>query len=450
MAGRSMAKSRNGLTVRHVLVVITGILVCFGPATLVFNTWSILVVPVCGALGVPTGAFTFYVSIIFLSSAIAAPFAGNLMNRYDVRIVVTASCGLVALGIFLCSFYTEVWQFYVSGALEGVGVVTLVGLVAPTLINRWFHKHIGLLIGLCVAMMGVGAAVWNMLGGILLSEFDWRMCYMVFGIIAAVIPMPATALFIRSYPEEVGLEPYGKTEESLSNSSDGFPDTRQDSENFAGEKTPLRRVGSVSAKRAFRMPAFFLLAVTIALINGVAQMGNYLATYVYYLSDAGMIAVSATEAVLMVSSIAACLQISQACAKIGLGQIADHSLRIALFIACLCGFLGVLSCWQGSRIDTNFFYVGAALFGILYAATNVLGPTITRYLFGPRDYTLIYSRIAVVVNLFPMAFIPIFATLSDLRWDALFGFAAGTVVLIFVCAVILMRMARNIEPDEMG
>lgn len=112
---------RGQLTVRHVLVVVTGILVCFGPATLVFNTWSILVVPVCESLHVPTGSFTLYVSVIFLASAIAAPFAGNLMERYDVRVVITAACGLCATGIFLCSFYTEVWQFYVSGALEGIG-----------------------------------------------------------------------------------------------------------------------------------------------------------------------------------------------------------------------------------------------------------------------------------------------------------------------------------------
>ena len=206
------------LTVRHILIVVTGILVCFGPATLVFNTWSILVVPVCTSLAIPTGAFTFYVSCIFLFSAIAAPFAGNLMNRFDARIVITLSCGLVSVGIFASSLYTEVWQFYLSGAIEGICVVTLVSLVAPTLINRWFNRHMGVLIGICVAMMGVGAAVWNMLGGYLLAEFDWRMCYAVFGVIAAVISMPATMFLIRSYPKDVGLKPYGKPEEISQNS----------------------------------------------------------------------------------------------------------------------------------------------------------------------------------------------------------------------------------------
>ncbi len=416
------------LTVRHALVVLTGVLVCFGPATLVFNTWSILVVPVCNGLDVPTGSFTFYVSMIFLASAIAAPFAGNLMERYDVRIVITTACGLCAAGIFLCSFYTEVWQFYLSGAVEGVGVVVLVSLVAPTLINRWFQRHTGLLVGICVAMMGVGAAVWNMLGGVLLSEFDWRMCYRVFGIIAAVISMPATLFFIRSYPEDVGLAPYGEIKD-------------------AGKAEAFMESG-ISASKAFRMPAFYLLMLTIGLNNGTAQMGNYLAKYVYHLSDAGMIALSAAEVVIMASVIAACLQVAQACAKVGLGQVADHSIRAALVISCGCGFTGVLFCWQGPGIDPSIVYAGSALFGIMFGATNVLGPTITRCLFGPREYTVIYSRVAVVVNLVPVFFVPLYAVLADISWDLLFAVAASVVAVIFVCAMALMRQAKRMAEEE--
>lgn len=421
------------LTVRHVAVVVTSILVCFGPATLVFNTWSILVVPVCEGLNLSTSSFTFYISLVFLFSALAAPFAGNLMERFDVRIVITAACGMAAAGIFLCSFYTEVWQFYVSGALEGAGVVVLVSLVAPTLINRWFSSHMGLLIGICVAMMGVGAAVWNMLGGVLLNEFDWRMCYRTFGVIAAVISMPATALLIRSYPEDVGLRPYGAP-----------PVERGGEASSEGADAAVLQKEGVPAARAFRMPAFALLAITIGLINGTAQVGNYLAKYVNHLFEVGSLAVGAAEVVLMASAVAACLQVAQACAKIVLGQVADHSLRVALAVVCVCGFAGVLLCWQGSALEPAAVYPGAVLVGVLYGATNVLGPTITRYLFGPRDYTVIYSRVAVVVNLMPVAFVPLYAALADVSWNALFGFAAAVVLAISVCSFVLMRQAKRI------
>ena len=408
------------LTIRHVLVVATGLLVCFGPAALTFNTWAIFVVPVCEGLGVPTSSFTFYASFIFLFSAISAPFAGNLVQKHDVRIVFTAACGICSAGIFASSFYTEVWQFYVSGAVEGVGVVVLVSLVAPTLISRWFHEHTGVLMGACAAMMGVGAAVWSMLGGVLLVNFDWRMCYLVFGIIAAVISMPATAFFIRSYPSDVGLEPYGRPPVAAADGQDAMQQ-------------------GISAKDAFRMPLFYLVMVTIALVNATAQMGNYLSKYIYHLADIGSLALPAAEVIIMASVIHMCLQVSQACAKVGLGLVVDRSVKVALALSCTCGFAGVLCAWQGVAISPAASYLGAVLFGVFFGTTNVLGPSITRQLFGPREYTVIYSRVAVLVNLLPAVFIPIYAVLADTSWDLLFGFALCVIVLVTICAIALVK-----------
>ena len=415
------------LTIRHVLAVFTGLIVCFGPGSMIFNTWSIFVVPVCDSLQVSTSAFTFYAALIYLFSAIAAPFAGNLVQKYDVRIIFTAACGISALGILMCSTYTEVWQFYVSGAIEGVGAVVLISLVGPTLVSRWFHVHTGVLMGACAAMMGVGGAAWSMLGGVLLVNFDWRTCYLVFGIIAAVISMPATLFCIRSYPSDLGLEPYGTPPAALE-----------------GETGDAMQRG-VAAKDAFRMPAFFLLMITIALVNGTANMAGYLPKYIYHLADIGAVVAPAADVIMMASVIALCVQVSQACAKIGLGLVVDHSVRIALTISCTCAFAGVLCCWQGSPISPNFSYVGAVLYGVLYGTTNVLGPSITRQLFGPREYTVIYSRVAIGVNLMPAIFVPVFAVLADISFDLMFGFATCVIVIIFICAMALVRISGKTQ-----
>ena len=63
----------------------------------------------------------------------------------------------------------------------------------------------------------------------------------------------------------------------------------------------------VSAKAAFRSPAFYLLAITIGLTNGAAQIGNYLAKYIYHLSDIGTLLVPAAEVIIMASVIAMCV-----------------------------------------------------------------------------------------------------------------------------------------------
>ena len=179
-----------------------------------------------------------------------------------------------------------------------------------------------------------------------------------------------------------------------------------------------------------------------------AQIGNYLAKYVYHLSDIGALLVPASEVIIMASVIAMCVQVSQALGKVGLGFIADRSALWAFVVAYGCSLAGTLLCWQGAGISAGMVYGGAALVGVLYGTTNSLGPSVTRTLFGTRDYSIIYSRIAFVVNIIPVGFIPFYAFLADISWDLLFGVGALVVVLIFACSMATIYFGRNIVQTE--
>jgi len=103
--------------------------------------------------------------------------------------------------------------------------------------------------------------------------------------------------------------------------------------------------------------------------------------------------------------------------------------------------------------DVRFIYTAAvalcAVFiGVLYGTTNSVGPSVTRNLFGTRDYSVIYSRIAVVVNIIPVAFIPFYAFLADTSWDLLFGVGAGILVLIFACSVATLYFGKRLVQTE--
>ena len=115
--------SKTPLATRHIMIVIAGILICLGPCALVYNTWSIFVVPVSSSLGASSSQFTLYITLVYLIGALFSPIAGNLMERFDLRWVLSASVFLVALGLGLCAFWTEIWHFYLSGILIGFGIV---------------------------------------------------------------------------------------------------------------------------------------------------------------------------------------------------------------------------------------------------------------------------------------------------------------------------------------
>ena len=159
-ASKDGSDFRQAMTCRHWLIIVAGVLIAFGPCALVYNVWSIFVVPVSSSLGVASSQFTFFITLVYLVGGIAAPFAGNLLQKHDLRVVLSVSVAMVALGLFLCSFWNHIYLFYVSGVVVGFGIVSLMFLAIPTLINRWFSQRAGLFMDICFAMSGVGGAVW--------------------------------------------------------------------------------------------------------------------------------------------------------------------------------------------------------------------------------------------------------------------------------------------------
>ncbi|MDO4400347.1 MAG: MFS transporter [Coriobacteriia bacterium] len=413
------------LTKRHVLVVFTGMLISFAPAAIVFNVWGIFVVPVTGELQVATNQFTFYVAIIFLAAAFMAPVMGGLLEKFDIRLVGTVSVGVCAFGVLLGSFYAEVWQFYLSGLMEGLGIIALNFLLIPTLINRWFTANNGLLLGICMSMTGVGGATWNFVGGLIIGSMGWRAAYLILGIVAATA-MLATVFCIRSYPRDVGLQPYGRTA----------------SADAAGAEA-LRR--GVPQKAAFGSAAFFLLLIAAAIFNLSCQAGQYFPSYVYDLDAQGVLNTGTMGVVMAASTASACLQASAAICKVTMGFVADKSLSLSVIICCGGGFAGLAMLWLLGPSSVVAIYVGAALYGLIFAAIDVLAPTIGRYMFGPREYTRIYSRVTIAVNIAGALGVTLLATLSDFGWAVTFGSTLALIALSLVLALAAIRASRRLE-----
>lgn len=413
------------LTMRHVLVVLTGMYISFAPAAIVFNVWGIFIVPVTSELNVATNQFTFYVAIIFLAAAVMAPFMGNLLEKFDIRLVGTVSVGLCALGVLLGTCYTEVWQFYLSGLMEGLGIIALNFLLIPTLINRWFTANNGLLLGICMSMTGVGGATWSFVGGLIIASLGWRAAYLILGIVAATA-MLATLLCIRSRPHEVGLQPYGHRDDKQAEGSEA-----------------LRR--GVPREVAFGSAAFVLLLITAALLNLTCQAGQYFPPYVYYLDSQGILDVGTIGVVMAASTASVCLQASAATCKVLMGFVADRSLSLSIIICCGGGFLGLSLIWLVGPVSVAAIYVGAALYGLIFAAIDVLAPTIGRYLFGPREYTRIYSRVTCAVNIAGAVGVTLLATLSDYGWAVAFESALAMIALALILGLGAIQAGKRLE-----
>ena len=123
-----------------------GVLIAFGSCALVYNVWY-LRCPHLFFAGVASSQFTFFITLVYLVGGIAAPFAGNLLQKHDLVVLFGVGVAMVALGLFLCSFWNHIYLFYVSGVVVGFGIVSLMFLAIPTLINRWIFLTCGFVAG---------------------------------------------------------------------------------------------------------------------------------------------------------------------------------------------------------------------------------------------------------------------------------------------------------------
>lgn len=420
------AKSVQGITWSHRLVVLTGILLCFGPAAIVFSCPGIFYAPVCAYLGVATAELTLYMTIIYLTMMAMSPIMGTLLERFDVRIIATLCSLSVGTGIVLMSTYTQVWQWWLSGVLIGLGEICNLWLLVPVLINRWFKEKAGFCIGLCMAFTGIGGVVFNLFGQTIIGHdlSNWRMTYLVFGICALVLSIPFTLLCIRNFPEDKGLLPYGAT--------------AADAEEHDGKLAP--HLTGLTAREAMHKPFFYTICLCGGLFNIVSIMAQFFPKYVVFLStdNFGMPIVALLG---LTGTLESFTMAGQAGGKVIIGAIESRTIKGALLFSCLCGVVGITACWQSATLASlPILFGGGLIFGFFYASVTVIMPYLVRIIFGMKDYDKIYSRVQVMVNLCGAFAAVMWAWVADnLGFPMVFTLALGLVVCIVVLALYSLR-----------
>ncbi len=337
---------------------------------LAFSCAGIFYRPVSESLGVPVGEFGIYMSVMYIASSLMLPLAGQMLEKLSARWVFTGSSALMGLTFVAMGFFTNVWEFYIAGGILGVTLAFLLYLSFPTMVNRWFKTKVGLIIGICCAASGVGGIIFNPIAGWIMTEWGWRWAFGFFGVIILAIVTPLLAIFLRDYPKDMGLLPYGATEVESNN-----PDN---SSANSGE-------GMVYSE-AVRKPVFYGLILFAFLMMGTSTLNLFIPGFV---SDHGF---SLEQASLTAASV----MVGVTLGKLVLGWINDRNCMLGVAVTTLCGAggLGVLLIGSGAFAA---ILTGAFLFGWAYAGVMVQSAMLTRTVFGSRDYSRIYSVISIAL-----------------------------------------------------
>lgn len=358
----------------HYGYVIVGccFLIMFVIVGLVMSCAGIFYKPVSEELGIDVGKFGLYMSLNFLFSTLTLSFAGKLLEKYSARIILTLCSAMIAATFMAMSQFYAVWQFYVAGAVFGITLAFLLYLGFPTLLNRWFKTRMGVFIGICSAGSGIGGVLFNPLAGFLITEYGWRMTYLIFGVVIMVIVTPVLGLFLRDYPKDKGLKPYG--EPILSDTVSTLPYETQSAES------------GIEYAHAIKMPIFYGLVVFAFLMNATATLNVFVPTYMQEIQFS----------VEQASFVASAVMVGVTVGKILLGMINDRSTLYGILTTIGLGISGLILLLMG-RAGITFSIIGGFLFGWAYAGVSVQTPMLVRSVFGNKNYARIYSNVSMAI-----------------------------------------------------
>lgn len=392
-------------------VVATMIIMCFIPLSLGLSCAGIFYPSVSESLGVEKGMLSYYTSFIWAAALITLPFLGRLLNTKDARVCLTGAVVLVVIAFLWLSQMHALWQFYLAAFMMGIAIAMLLFLAPSTLINRWFAKRAGAMLGIAVAFTGVGGVIWSTVGGILISEIGWSQTYLVFAVLSACT-IPATLFMVRSYPSDKGLLPFGanKEEQASQAESEGVPSTPH--------------LLGIEASRAYRMPVFFLILAFCFFLN--------IAMYVYFMIPSYATTLDVGAALPLLGATASSVAMAgQTISKVTLGVVGERFPQAGTVAALACGIVGV-ALFAFFPESAPSYYVAALLFGLYYGITNVMMPLLTRRAFGDKDYAPIYSKVSMVASISNGVAALIWGTIID---------ASGSYMPLFIGSIVLMVLS---------
>lgn len=316
-------------------------------------------VPVTGALGIDRLAYSYWSSIRYAVQVLVALSFGTLVNRFGIKRMIFAGLCALTGATLLRAFGTNLWHFYLAGALHGFGIVYVGGTMAGTVVRRWFKQDIGKYTGIVMSANGIGGAIAAQIISPIINNgevFGYRKAYLLSAAVALAISV-VIILFIKDNPTENTAIPGKK------------------------KKQPKNALWTGIEYAVVKKKAYFYIAAALVFLTGISLQSIGSITIVYMTDlgiDPAFIAVMATISSLVLTF-----------SKLIAGASYDKwGLRVALLICQLSALATFML--KGMLTNTTLGLIFATTATILSSLAlpleTVMIPLLTNDLFGSASY----------------------------------------------------------------
>lgn len=380
---------------------------------LINNCVGVFYSPVCKDLGFEMGKLTMYRMLYSISSALALPFVAKSFRKYDVRIVISIAAVIFGGCSILMGTYHELWQWHVTGVVQGIASSFVCMIPAPIILGNWFKKKTGTAVGISAAFSGLIGMIGSSFLGMAIPAFGWRASYMAVGIASIALVLPVSLFVLRYKPEQMGLLPYGAEKRE---GTAAAPQTTGES--------------SITLKELLRQPEFYIAMAAYWTSVACAYLNTFL-------TPCGIAAGLTLQAAAMMTSLSLLGNMSS---KLILGKVSDSLGIIRTFkISIALSFFGHMLLFLGS---TKTVMAGSLFFGVTLPLSSVMMPLFCRIFWKGETYSTAYAYSTMVGTLLGAPFNMWFGTFYDMTGDYRLTIGTSAAMLLVLAGLITLEGVR--------
>ena len=332
-------------------------------------------------------------------------FAGWALDRHGPRIIFLLMGLISGFSLLLTSQVNSPWQLFLTYSLLLALGTGPIWVAIMSTVSRWFEQKRGLALGIAGSGAGLGPLVVAPFATYLITDFDWRMAYLIIGIIVWLLVIPLSRL-LRRDPYEIGALPDGVKAHS----------------NEAINDAVGIQSASLSLQQSLRTRSFWLIIFVFLL--WASNFNLFLTHLVPHITDIGFAAAEAASVLSLAGGAAVVGRVLFGIASDRLGR------KISTIICMLLNTVAMV--WLLWSQDLWMFYLFALAFGFTWGG---MAPTMAA-LCGD---TFGIGKIGAILGVMDAGF-SVGAAIGPIIGGHIFD-VSQSYFMAFLCGAVVMLMA---------
>jgi sugar phosphate permease len=205
---------RQRLGDNYVFVVVAVVFLALMVSAGLRATPGVLILPLESAFGWDRASISLAAAVGIFLYGLMGPFGAALMLRFGIRRTVLAALGVMGASSAASALMTSRWQLVLCwGVLSGLSTGCVAVVLGATIVNRWFVKHRGIVMGAMTASAATGTLIFLPALAAVAQNHGWRPVVLTVAFCALAL-LPLVWWLLPERPGDIGLNRYGATAEA--------------------------------------------------------------------------------------------------------------------------------------------------------------------------------------------------------------------------------------------